>query len=198
LANAFAEISFLKELKLRVNYAFDGTLNRAYNFSIADVNQARQNTTSQLTQNEGETSSQLLESFLTYDKVFGKSHVTFTGGYSYQNYKTYGFSAWRIGYDDTSVDQRVLGTGNSQFNNSVIPDQWSLQSAFGRLFYDYNGRFLATLTFRADGSSRFAPSKRWGYFPAFSLGWRLSNEQFIKNISWISNLKLSGGYGELG
>lgn len=198
LANAFAEISFLKELKLRVNYAYDGTLNRVYNFSIADVNQARQNTTSQLTQNEGETSSQLLESFLTYDKVFGKSHVTFTGGYSYQNYKTYGFSAWRIGYDDTSVDQRVLGTGNSQFNNSVIPDQWSLQSAFGRMFYDYDGRFLATLTFRADGSSRFAPSKRWGYFPAFSLGWRLSNEQFIKNISWISNLKLSGGYGELG
>ncbi|UOE51288.1 TonB-dependent receptor [Mucilaginibacter sp. SMC90] len=198
LANAFAEISFLKELKLRVNYAYDGTLNRTYNFSIADINQARQNPFSQLTQNEGETSSQLVESFLTYDKVFGKSHVTFTGGYSYQNYKTYGFSAWRVGYDDTSVDQRVLGTGNSQFNNSVIPDQWSLQSAFGRLFYDYDGRFLATMTFRADGSSRFAPSKRWGYFPAFSVGWRLSNEQFIKNISWISNLKLSGGYGELG
>ncbi|WEA03010.1 TonB-dependent receptor [Mucilaginibacter sp. SJ] len=198
LANAFAEISFLKELKLRVNYAYDGTLNRIYNFNIADVNQARQNTVSQLTQTEGETSSQLIESFLTYDKVFGKSHVTFTGGYSYQNYKTYGFSAWRVGYDDTSDDQRVLGTGNSQFNSSVIPDQWSLQSAFGRLFYDYNGRFLATLTFRADGSSRFAPSKRWAYFPAFSVGWRLSNEQFIKNISWISNLKLSGGYGELG
>ncbi|MDR6943498.1 TonB-dependent receptor [Mucilaginibacter pocheonensis] len=198
LANAFAEITFLKELKLRVNYAYDGTLNRSYNFNIADVNQARQNTVSQLTQTEGELSSQLLESFLTYDKVFGKSHVTFTGGYSYQNFKTYGFSAWRVGYDDTSVDQRVLGTGNSQFNNSARIEPSSLQSGFGRFFYDYDGRFLATLTFRADGSSNFAPSKRWGYFPAFSLGWRLSNEQFIKNISWISNLKLSGGYGELG
>ncbi|WPU97286.1 TonB-dependent receptor [Mucilaginibacter sp. cycad4] len=198
LANAFAEITFLKELKLRVNYAYDGTLNRAYNFNIADVNQARQNTTSQLTQNEGELSSQLLESFLTYDKVFGKSHVTFTGGYSYQNFKTYGFNAWRVGYDDTSQDQRVLSLGNSQFNSSVVPDESSLQSGFGRLFYDYDGRFLATLTFRADGSSKFAPSKRWGYFPAFSLGWRLSNEQFIKKLTWISNLKLSGGYGELG
>lgn len=198
LANAFAEISFLKELKLRVNYAYDGTLNRSYNFNIADVNQARQNTTSSLTQTEGELSSQLLESFLTYDKVFGKSHVTFTGGYSYQNFKTYGFNASRLGYDDTSQDQRVLGQGNSQFNSSVIPDESSLQSGFGRLFYDYDGRFLATLTFRADGSSRFAPTKRWGYFPAFSLGWRLSNEAFIKNITWISNLKLSGGYGELG
>jgi TonB-linked SusC/RagA family outer membrane protein len=198
LANAFAEVTFLKELKLRVNYAYDGTLNRTYNFNLADVNQARQNTTSQLTQTEGELSSQLLESFLTYDKVFGKSHVTFTGGYSYQNFKTYGFNAWRLGYDDTSEDQRVLSLGNSQFNSSVVPDESSLQSGFGRLFYDYDSRFLATLTFRADGSSKFAPSKRWGYFPAFSLGWRLSNEQFIKNISWISNLKLTGGYGELG
>ncbi|MEO7215575.1 TonB-dependent receptor [Mucilaginibacter sp.] len=198
LANAFAEISFLKELKLRVNYAFDGTFNRSYNFNIADVNQVRQNTTSALTQTEEEISSQLLESFLTYDKVFGKSHLTFTGGYSYQNFKDYGFSASRLGYDDTAPDQRVLGTGNAQFNTSIQPQPSSLQSGFARVFYDYDSRFLATVTFRADGSSRFAKGNQWGYFPAFSLGWRLSNEQFIKDIGWISNLKLTGGYGELG
>ncbi|MCR8556593.1 TonB-dependent receptor [Mucilaginibacter sp. BJC16-A38] len=198
LANAFAEISFLKELKLRVNYAFDGSLIRNYNFNVADVNQARQNTTSTLTQSEEEISSQLLESFLTYDKVFGKSHVTFTGGYSYQNFKDYGFTAKRIGYDDTDPDQRVLNQGTIQQNSNIIPQPTSLQSGFARLFYDYDGRFLATVTFRADGSSKFPPGKQWGYFPAFSIGWRLSNEQFIKNITWINNLKLTGGYGELG
>ncbi|ASU36372.1 TonB-dependent receptor [Mucilaginibacter xinganensis] len=198
LANAFAEITFVKELKLRVNYAFDGTINRGYNFNIADVNQARQNTTSTLTQTEEEVSSQLVESFLTYDKVFGKSHVTFTGGYSYQNFKDYGFNASRVGYDDTDPAQRVLNQGNSQFNSSLPVQPTSLQSGFARLFYDYDGRFLATVTFRADGSSKFAPGKQWGYFPAFSLGWRLSNEQFIKNITWINNLKLTAGYGELG
>ncbi|AMR32280.1 hypothetical protein A0256_13055 [Mucilaginibacter sp. PAMC 26640] len=198
LANAFAEITFIKELKLRVNYAFDGTINRGYNFGLADDNQARQTFISSLTQTEGELSSQLLESFLTYDKVFGKSHLTFTGGYSYQNFKEYGFNASRLGYDDTDPLQRVLNQGNSQFNSSVLPVISALQSGFARAFYDYDGRFLATVTFRADGSSKFAPGKRWGYFPAFSLGWRLSNEQFIKDISWISNLKLTGGYGELG
>lgn len=200
LANAFAEVSFVKELKLRVNYAFDGTLNRGYNFNIADANQVRQNPASVLTQTEEEISSQLLEAFLTYDKVFGKSHVTFTGGYSYQNFKDYGFTASRIGYDDTDPAQRVLSTGNAQFNSSTpYPFQPSaLQSGFARLFYDFDSRFLATVTFRADGSSRFAKGNQWGYFPAFSLGWRLSNEEFIKNISWISNLKLTGGYGELG
>ncbi|WP_439695809.1 TonB-dependent receptor [Mucilaginibacter sp. AW1-7] len=198
LANAFAEISFLKELKLRVNYAFDGSLIRNYNFNVADVNQTRPNQTSTLTQSEEEVSSQLLESFLTYDKVFGKSHVTFTGGYSYQNFKDYGFTAQRVGYDDTDPDQRVLNQGALQLNSNIIPQPTSLQSGFARLFYDYDSRFLATITFRADGSSKFAPGNQWGYFPAFSLGWRLSNEQFIKNITWISNLKLTGGYGELG
>ncbi|WP_429392991.1 TonB-dependent receptor [Mucilaginibacter lappiensis] len=198
LINAFAEISFLKELKLRVNYAFDGTINRGYNFGIADVNQARQNPTSTLTQTEGELSSQLLESFLTYDKTFGKHHLTLTGGFSYQNFKEYGFNASRSGYDDTDVDQRFLNNGTQQFNSNVIPDLYALESGFGRAFYDYDGRFLATVTFRADGSSKFATGKKWGYFPAFSLGWRLSNEQFIKNITWISNLKLTGGWGELG
>jgi len=198
LANAFAELTFTKDLKLRVNYAFDGTLIRNYNFSIADVNQARQNPTSTLTQSEEEVSSQLLESFLTYDKVFGKSHVTFTGGYSYQNFKDFGFNASRVGYDDTDPVQRVLNTGNLQYNSNLPVQPSSLQSGFARLFYDYDSRFLATVTFRADGSSKFAPGKQWGYFPAFSLGWRLSNEQFIKNITWINNLKLTGGYGELG
>lgn len=198
LANAFAEITFIKELKLRVNYAFDGTVIRGYNFNLEDENQARQNTTSVLTQTEEEVSSQLLESFLTYDKIFGKSHVTFTGGYSYQNFKDYGFNAQRVGYDDTDPAQRVLNQGNSQFNSSLPVQPTSLQSGFARLFYDYDGRFLATVTFRADGSSKFAPGKQWGYFPAFSLGWRLSNEQFIKDLTWINNLKLTGGYGELG
>jgi TonB-linked SusC/RagA family outer membrane protein len=186
LANAFAEITFLKELKLKVNYAFDGTFIRNYNFSIADNNQTRPNPNSTLTQSEEEVSSQLLESFLTYDKVFGKSHVTFTGGYSYQNFKDYGFNAQRVGYDDTDPDQRVLNQGNGQFNSNILPQPSSLQSGFARLFYDFDSRYLATVTFRADGSSKFAPGKQWGYFPAFSLGWR------------INNLKLTGGYGELG
>jgi TonB-linked SusC/RagA family outer membrane protein len=208
LANAFAEITFIKELKLRVNYGFDGTINRGYNFSIQDVNQARQNIASTLTQSETESSSQLLEAFMTYDKLFGKSHLTVTAGYSYQNFKGSNFSAGRVGFDDTSVNQRVLnngttlltasgdGTAASLLGNDGAPS--SLESAFGRANYDYDGRFLATFTFRADGSSRFGPSNRWGYFPAFSLGWRLINEDFIKNISWISNLKLTGGWGELG
>ncbi|GAA4322553.1 TonB-dependent receptor [Mucilaginibacter gynuensis] len=199
LANAFAEVAILKELKFRMNYAFDGTITRTYNFSIADVNQARQTNASTLTQGEAENSSQLIEGFLTYDKQLNKSHITFTGGVSYQNYKGSDFSAGRVGFDDTSFDQRILNNGTGQRSaTGAYADPYSLASGFARGFYDYDGRFLATVTFRADGSSRFASGNRWGYFPAFSLGWRLSNEPFIKKIDWISNLKLTGGWGELG
>lgn len=198
-ANAFAEVQFIKDLKLRVNYAFDGDIGRHYEFDIKDINQARPNNSSTLKQSETEEYSQLIEAFLTYDKAFGKNHITFTGGFSYQKFNTNnGFEASRVGFNDTSPDQRYLYLGDAQFNTGLQPDPSSLESFFGRANYNYDDRFLATVTFRADGSSRFGPTNRWGYFPAFSLGWRLSNEEFIKNLSWINNLKLTGGWGQLG
>jgi TonB-dependent starch-binding outer membrane protein SusC len=71
-------------------------------------------------------------------------------------------------------------------------------SFFGRVNYSLLNRYLLTVTFRADGSSRFAPTHKWGYFPAAAIGWRISEESFIKSISWINNLKLRASYGTVG
>lgn len=199
IANVFAEVNLMKDLKFRANYGFDGTITRGYGFNILDVNQARQTTNSTLTQSEAETYSNLLDLFLTYDKTLNKSHVTVTAGYSKQNFQGSNFTAARIGYDNTAYDQRVLNQGNTLLTAAgTADDPTALESVFARAFYDYDSRFLATLTFRADGSSRFAKGNQWGYFPAFSLGWRLSNENFMKDVDWVSNLKLTGGWGELG
>jgi len=199
IANVFAEVNIMKDLKFRANYGFDGTIIRGYNFSILDVNQARPTTNSSLTQSELESHSNLLDLFLTYDKTINKSHFTVTAGYSKQNFQGSNFSAARIGFDNTAFDQRVLSQGNTLLTASgTTDDPTALESVFARGFYDYDGRFLATLTFRADGSSRFAPGNQWGYFPAFSVGWRISNEKFMKEVNWISNLKITGGWGELG
>jgi TonB-linked SusC/RagA family outer membrane protein len=73
-----------------------------------------------------------------------------------------------------------------------------LLSYFGRANYSLLNRYLLTATFRADGSSRFAPTHRWGYFPAAAIGWRISEENFMKNIGWINNLKLRLSYGSVG
>ncbi len=74
----------------------------------------------------------------------------------------------------------------------------SLLSFFGRLNYTYNNRYLATVNFRTDGSSKFRKENRWGYFPSFSLAWKLSEEDFLKSVEAISELKLRGGWGVTG
>ena len=86
---------------------------------------------------------------------------------------------------------------NFQLGSQIgIPNR--LQSYFGRFNYSYLDRYLFTGTFRADGSSRFAPSNRWGYFPAGAFAWRLSEEEFLSNTSWIDDLKLRLAYGAVG
>lgn len=88
--------------------------------------------------------------------------------------------------EDAAV-QSALSTGTS----------WGIASFFGRLKYDYDGKYLATLTVRRDGSSRFGENNQWGTFPSFALGWVASDESFF-NVDWISNLKIRGSYGLTG
>lgn len=96
------------------------------------------------------------------------------------------------------MDQYLMSTTiNSGFSSNVgTPNR--LNSYFGRINYSYLGRYLITGTFRADGSSRFAPSHRWGYFPAGAVAWRMSDEAFLKDVSWLNNLKIRVSYGEVG
>ncbi|MCD8167445.1 MAG: SusC/RagA family TonB-linked outer membrane protein [Bacteroides sp.] len=76
--------------------------------------------------------------------------------------------------------------------------EWALQSLFGRVNYDYKSRYLLEANFRYDGSSRFHKDNRWGFFPSFSAGWRISEEAFLKDMDWLSNLKIRGSWGQLG
>jgi TonB-linked SusC/RagA family outer membrane protein len=86
---------------------------------------------------------------------------------------------------------------NSGFSSGVgTPNR--LTSYFGRLNYSFLDKYLFTGTFRADGSSRFAPTNRWGYFPAGAVAWRVNQEDFLKNVHWLNNLKLRLSYGEVG
>ena len=95
------------------------------------------------------------------------------------------------------INQYDATVGAASFASNVdIPNR--LQSFFGRANYSLSDRYLVTLTLRADGSSRFAPNKRWGYFPGAAVAWRLSDESFVKGIKWVDNLKLRASYGAVG
>lgn len=101
----------------------------------------------------------------------------------------------RSTYAFTDLDFMVLSAGERDVVNSGTFDQSRLFSYFGRLNYDYKGKYLFEAVVRRDGSSRFIGDYRWGTFPAFSAGWRIKDEAFMDNVSWIDDLKLRAGWG---
>jgi TonB-linked SusC/RagA family outer membrane protein len=201
LANGYAEVEILKGLKVKANYAYDDTYSDYYNFHVPMPDQTRGPSIASLSQGYNKMTSFLEEYYLTYHKFFHDVHeVTFTGGYSAQLIKGNHVDAYRNGFTDIDPDVRVLDFGSSAGNDGNNYSSQGLQSYFVRGNYAYKDKYLLTVTMRADGSSIFAANKRWGYFPAFSAGWRISDESFysdaMKNI--FSSLKLTGGWGQLG
>ncbi|MEV4884160.1 TonB-dependent receptor [Chitinophaga ginsengisegetis] len=201
LASVYAELEIMDGLTLRANYGFDGSMVNQFNFAPKVLDQTRARDHAELFNRSESYNNQLSEIFLTYNKVLANvHHLTVTGGYSQQTFNGSWNQTERWGFNDESKDQLVLSNGNdihdakgNYFNANAIA------SGFIRGFYGFKDKYLLTVTFRADGSSRFAPDQRWGYFPAFSAGWRISDESFFKdNVKAVSNLKITGGWGQLG
>ncbi|MCD7936687.1 MAG: SusC/RagA family TonB-linked outer membrane protein, partial [Tannerellaceae bacterium] len=106
-------------------------------------------------------------------------------------------AAYRKYFSYNDLQELNLGDLTTR-DNSGKSEKWVLKSMFGRINYNYKERYLLEANFRYDGSSRFASGHRWGFFPSFSAGWRISEEAFMKDISFIDNLKLRGSWGKLG
>jgi TonB-linked SusC/RagA family outer membrane protein len=117
-------------------------------------------------------------------------------------YRTYSGTTGNIGFPSTNTE--YLGNGNTGTGSSYVPtvggsgDEATNVSYFGNVTYSYMGKYLATGTYRRDGSSKFGPDKQYGNFGAGSLGWRISQEDFMKNIGWLNDLKLRASYGATG
>ena len=198
LANANAEYEIIKGLKLKANLGLDGNHYQGRSFNIIVSDQTRGNARNSLSNNFSESYSLLGEYFLSYSKVLAGLHkIDAVAGYTSQTFDGDYFSAVKRDFPNESMEQRYLDAGQNfgSINGNRTYD--ALQSAFGRFNYDFDKRYLLTATFRADGSSKFAPGNRWGYFPAFSAGWRISNEKFF-DVSFINDLKLTAGWGQLG
>jgi len=200
LTSITLDYKIIDDLYLKGNAAFDGSIYSTKTFYPMVSEQMRKRNDAELTQGHQERYSFLGEAYLAYKKDFKDVHsINATAGFSAQKNSGEHFTASKKTFPDEDDDQLVFDNGSTMGSiNGNYYTQSALASYFGRLFYSYNGRYLLTATFRADGSSKFPEGKRWGYFPAVSLGWRLSEENFMKNITWIDNLKLVGGWGLLG
>jgi len=139
----------------------------------------------------------LWENTLSYDKTFGQHTINFVGGVSAQK-NTWtgmgggGIPATNLTRDLSSVSNLTLDiNGNGQ-------RIYTLASSFARLTYQFADKYMITGTIRRDGSSKFDTGHKYGTFPSAAVAWRIKNESFLENVNWLSDLKLRGGYGEVG
>jgi len=139
---------------------------------------------------------------LNYNKVFGDNTLTGILGYSYRYNVNEGFSANNYGFLNDLFEDNNLGAGNQlqtgKSGLSSFKNDDKLIAFFGRVNYSYKDRYMAQIILRREGSSRFGANHKWGYFPAASAGWTITQEDFIKNVNFINYLKLRVGYGITG
>lgn len=196
---AWMEVQLLKahghSLKYRLNVSYDKTICRDFLYQPTfDLGFFFKQGISRLDDNSRVFTNSLLDNTLTYDKSFGRHTINMMAGTSYIKNS----SLYRYGHaENVDPDYLVLDNGDNK-TTSGNKSEYTFFGVFGRLNYSFNDRYLLTANVRRDGSSRFAPGKKYGVFPGISAGWRISNEKFLKMPSFISDLKIRGGWGQLG
>jgi TonB-linked SusC/RagA family outer membrane protein len=203
IGNLFGELDILKDLKLRSSIGLDFRtqtentfVSRNYpSLALPGVDPAQRGSARTATNQQV---IWLLENTLTYNPNLGdKNHLTLLAGQSMQASDRFTSGAATRGFASNAVPYLNAGSIADGIPGSYA-DQWALLSFFSRAIYDYDQRYLATVSFRADASSRFSSANRFGYFPAVALGWRISKESFFPETRAISDLKLRASFGANG
>lgn len=136
-------------------------------------------------------------STLKYSTTIGNHELNVMAGYENQSNYFRGLSGRRLVFPARSLAELNAGSPDGQSLTGTA-NEWALQSYFGRIAYNYDGKYLLEGNLRYDGTSRVHPDQRWGAFPSISAAWRISEEDFISGVSWLNDLKLRASYGLLG
>lgn len=209
--NVFANVKLFKGFSYRFQYSFERNhslytaFKPIYSSVFTENNMANKedkyNTTTQLTKNNGIVFNSIVENQFNYDVKFGKHALNAMVATTYEKYTSETANAYKTGGPGNDDAFHVLDSQTTGDLAGGTKAESVILSYLGRINYNYNDTYLATVSFRTDGSSKFAKGNRWGYFPSFSLGWRISNEEFFKNLHWenvVDNLKIRAGWGQNG
>ncbi|MFD2572298.1 SusC/RagA family TonB-linked outer membrane protein [Spirosoma soli] len=196
LGSAYVDVKLFDGLTYRLRGGIDYVTARTYSFLPIYSESFNARALANLSDDRLTYASPLISNQLTYEKTFGKHTI----------------NAVAVAERQAGTTLQIVGTGQATSNtirelNGIVSTSAGLSgnrsenvliSYLGRVNYEFGGKYLVGASFRRDGSSRFAPGKKWGNFPSVSAGWRLSEESFIKNIPTISELKLRASYGTMG
>ncbi len=197
--NAALTFHIIKDLDLKTQIGVDYHNNRNANYTPFTprplINQNSEGTASASNSNALYWQE---ETYLTYDKTFNKHHINAMAGMSWQEYDYTYFDASDSKYIDDFYGYYNLGSGTNRPSVSNDYDKWAMNSYFLRAAYSYDNKYMATVTGRYDGSSKFGQNNKYAFFPSVGLGWMISNESFLKENPTISRLKLHTSYGITG
>jgi TonB-linked SusC/RagA family outer membrane protein len=198
--NVYAEIDIAKHFTARSS--FGGSINTANNTSYPFIEYENNENTGNTTYAENfiRNNNWIWSNTVSYKNVFGKHNVSVLAGQEAQRgggRQIIGASSGYYAYNYQPFINLSNG-GTQNLSGSVIYTPGSTLSYFGNVNYAYDSKYLLSATLRRDASSKFLEPNKWGTFPSFSLGWRISEENFMKSISWITDLKLRGSWGKTG
>lgn len=197
ISTGSAEITFLPNLKLRSSV----TLDRLYNNNSSYLDPVKTG----YGRSEGgiATDDRSINTVMIYDNILSFNKSVELHAFDFMG----GTSATTSHYSRSNVASQYFHDGNIKTvnagnkvlqNGGSFESAWAIMSYVGRLAYNYDSKYLATINLRVDGSSKLNPNHRWGYFPSASAAWRISSEEFMKDITWIDDLKIRGGWGQTG
>ncbi len=198
VGSVYGEYKITPSLKFRSTWSLDfSDVNDSQYFSALTVDAETVN--GKLLTGNVTSLTWLNENIFTYDKQFGKNSLTVVAGFTQQQIKRQQSALQGTGFPQTGDVQDISDAAFVSKPIILYPLVYSvLQSGIARVNYAYDNRYLLTATVRADGSSRFPPNGRWGYFPSASAGWNISNEKFLSESSFVNELKLRVSYGITG
>lgn len=203
IGNAFIQYSPIKGLTLKSTYNIENSNTKFFFFNPSTATSAINvpvPTTAVSIRQDMQAQSWLNENLATYTRSFGEHNFELLAGFTNQRFR---YQSTRIQADTYSDDrlptiQGALNINRSGSNTSSDAQEWSLTSYLSRLTYNFKGKYLLTAAVRSDGSSRFGNNNRWGLFPSASLGWVVSDENFMQHLKAVSFAKLRASYGVIG
>ena len=195
--NIFAELEVIKRLVVRTSFGFDYA-DSSGKFITQIGDEGPVNSFNSLTQQEAKEFTFTWTNTINYNLELGKHRLNLLGGIEsvHDDYSVVGASTTNFALQQLTYFQ--LGAGSGSQTTSGGATGYRLLSQFGKAFYGYGDKYLASFTIRRDGSSRFGTNNPYGVFPAGTVGWRINNEEFFRNVHAVSNLKLRAGYGVVG
>jgi TonB-linked SusC/RagA family outer membrane protein len=202
IMTGYAQINFGKHLNFRSTVSMDRRWVHSYSFLDPVQTSYGRTQHGEASDSRSDDRRMIYDNILTYNNTFGEKHnLEAMGGTSATVSDWQQLSGSRSHFNPEYYDAIWgLGGGNKGGlrGQSTGWSQWAIMSYLGRIAYNYDSKYYATVNFRADGSSKLAPGHKWGYFPSASLAWRISGEDFMKGASAVNDLKLRVGWGQQG